>query len=174
MYVSSPCRRCGAAQSHRASPRLLYRVCDRYQSFDWDATCMHCQDCKRDTIGKRLLAFRYRQHQTHHVQRNKLHTCPSRGTNPNDDRIVLANRIRDVFAYEMDEEEKSLWEEVAAVTGAGPQPFPRVGAPCAAATHRRAVDDGSDDGAYDDYTETSDEGLFANESAVLCRDMTVY
>lgn len=138
---------------------------------------MHCQECKRDTVGKRLLAFRYRQHQTHHVQRNKLHTYPARGANAsvvNDDRIVLANRIREVFAYEMDEEEKSLWEEVAAVTGGGPLPFSRVGAPCAAAAHRRAVDDGSDDGVRDDYLEIADESLLANESGTLFRDVSVY
>lgn len=139
---------------------------------------MHCQGCQRDTIGKRLLVFRYRQHQTHHVQRNKPLAYPTRGTTTpvmNDDRIVLANRIREVFAYEMDEEEKSLWEEVAAITGAGPLPFSfsRAGAPCAAATHRRTVDDGSDD-AHDDYLESSDEYLLANASATLFRDVTVY
>ena len=90
-----------------------------------------------------------------------------------DDRIVLANRIREVFAYEMDEEEKSLWEEVAAATGAGPMPFSRVGAPCAAAAHRRTVDDGSDDGTHD-YLEIPDDGWLANESATLFRDVSVY
>lgn len=137
---------------------------------------MHCEECKRDTIGKRLLAFRFRHQQTHHVQRNKLHAFPSRGANTSvmdDDRIVLANRIREVFAYEMDDEEKSLWAEVAAVTGAGPIPFSRVGAPCAAA-HRRAMDDGSDDGTHDDYLEILDDGLLANESATLFRDVSVY
>lgn len=139
---------------------------------------MHCQECQRDTVGKRLLAFRYRQHQTqtHHVQRNKLPAYPARGANASvvdDDRIVLANRIREVFAYEMDEEEKSLWEEVAAVTGGGPLGFSRVGAPCGVAAHRRAVDDGSDDGARDEYLEMPDEGLLANESATLFRDVSV-
>jgi hypothetical protein len=137
---------------------------------------MHCQECKRDTIGKRLLAFRFRQQQTHHVQRNKLHTFPSRGVNTSvmdDDRIALANRIREVFAYEMDDEEKSLWAEVAAVTGAGSIPFSRVGAPCATA-HRRAMDDGNGDGTHDDYVEIPDDGLLANESATLFRDVSVY
>lgn len=87
-----------------------------------------------------------------------------------DDRVVLADRIREAFAYEMDEEEKSLWEEVAAVTGAGPVPFSRVGAPCAAATHRRVVEGGSDDGVH----EGADEGLLVNESATLFRDVSVY
>jgi len=157
--------------------RLFCRVCDRCQSFDWDSTCMHCQECKRDTIGKRLLAFRCRQQQTHHVQHNKFQSILSRGANSSvidEDRMVVANHIREVFAYEMDEEERSLWEEVAAVTGAGHLPFSRVGAPCAAAIHRRAMDDGSDDGSHDDYLEIPDDGLLANEFATLFRDVSVY
>ncbi|KAH0832885.1 hypothetical protein J3R83DRAFT_11837 [Lanmaoa asiatica] len=157
----------------KCPPRRARTVCDGHQAFDWDTTCMHCQECKRDTVGKRLLAFRYRQH---HVQRNKLHAYPSRGANTSvlgDDRIA---RVREAFAYEMDEEEKSLWEEVAAVTGAGPLPFSRVGLPCAAAAaaHWRAVDDGSENGTCDDYLEGPDEGLFANESATLFRGVSVY
>ncbi|KAF8557105.1 hypothetical protein OG21DRAFT_1601864 [Imleria badia] len=175
------------SQSNNPSPRYsncpsrrTRTVCDGYQSLDWNTTCIHCQECKRDTIGKRLLAFRHRQQQqTRHVQRNiKLLAYPSRGaTNASvmdDDRIVLADRIREVFAYEMDEEEKSLWEEVAAVTGAGPVSFSRVGAPCGAAAHRRAVGDGSDEGVHDEYLENPDEDLLANESATLFRDVSVY
>lgn len=136
---------------------------------------MHCQECQRDTLCKKLLAFRYRQQRTHHVQRAKLQlqlplplpafsfsslTGPS---GVDDDRTVLADRIREVFAYEMDEEEKSLWEEVAAVTGAGPLPLSRVGVPCATAAHR-------DDGAHEEHLEAPD----ASASAALFRDVTVY
>ncbi|KAG8213452.1 hypothetical protein J3R82DRAFT_11968 [Butyriboletus roseoflavus] len=160
----------------KCPPRRARTVCDGYQSFNLDTTCMHCQECKRDTVCKRLLAFRHRQHQTHHVQRNnKFHAYPARGTNTSvvdDDRVVLANRLREVFAYDMDEEEKSLWEEVAAVTGAGPLSFSRAGGSCAVATHWRAVDDGHDDGTRDDYVD--DESLLANESAILFRDVSVY
>lgn len=74
----------------------------------------------------------------------------------------------------MDEEEKSLWEEIAAVTGAGPLPLTRVGTPCAAATYRRPVDDAADEGAHDDYMEIPDGGLRTTESATLFRDVTVY
>lgn len=90
-----------------------------------------------------------------------------------DDRLVLANRIREAFAYEMDEEEKSLWDEVAAVTGAGPISFSRVGARCGVATHQRVVCDGSDDGS-DDHLNNPDDNLLMNESATLFRDVSVY
>ena len=162
--------------------RLLYRICDGYQPLDWNATCVHCQECKRDSVGKRLLAFRYCQQQTQHfrVQRSRLLAYPSppRGMTMtpsavDDDRLVLANRIREAFAYEMDEEEKSLWDEVAAVTGAGPISFSRVGARCGVATHQRVVCDGSDDGS-DDHLNNPDDNLLMNESATLFRDVSVY
>lgn len=131
---------------------------------------MHCQECQRDTVCKRLLALRHRQHQTHlnHVQRSKLCAYPS-----------VANRIREVFAYDVDEEEKRLWEEVAAVTGggAGPLSFSRVGGvSCgASATHwRQAVDDGSDEETREDCVDVPDDGLLATESAILFRDVSVY
>ncbi|KAF8123459.1 hypothetical protein EV363DRAFT_1356541 [Boletus edulis] len=142
----------------RCPPRRARTICDAYQSFDWNTTCMHCPECKRDAIGKRLLAFRYRSQQTRLVQGNKL----------------LADRIREVYAYEIGEEEKSLWEEVAAVTGAGPMSFSRAGAPCATATHLRVVDDGSSGGTYDDYLEIPEDNLLANESGHLFREVSVY
>lgn len=105
-------------------------------------------------------------------------TTPSIAIGVDDDRIALASRIREAYAYEVDEEERSLWEEVAAVTGTGPLPFSvRAGAqPCGAAAYRRSAADasGSNEGAHDDFLDIQDEGLLANESATLFRNVSVY
>ncbi|KAF9223891.1 hypothetical protein BS17DRAFT_781360 [Gyrodon lividus] len=162
--------------------RRLRRLCDSYQPHDLDSTCVHCQECKRDTIGKRLLVFRYHQQQSH-SQRTQLHPFPSYDTTK-----LVRSYHGQGMVIEGDEDEKSLWDEVAAVTSTAPLPFPRTGSRCAvaAATHLRGppasprlkdlrgFDKGGNDGGDDAYPDILDEDLLTNESVALFREVSVY
>jgi hypothetical protein len=89
---------------------------------------------------------------------------------------------------EGDEDERSLWDEVAAVTSTAPLPFSRTGSSCAvaAATNLRsppasprlrdlrAFDDGGHDGSGDGYPEIPDEDVLTNESLTLFREVSAY
>ncbi|KAF9234233.1 hypothetical protein BU15DRAFT_79254 [Melanogaster broomeanus] len=156
--------------SNKPSPRYskgpetrLRTLCDSYQPHDLDSTCVHCQECKRDTVGKRLLAFRYRQQS--YSQHTQLLPFPRHG------------------ALEGDEDDNSLWDEVAAVTSTVPLPIMRTGSSCAAAVTNlggpclkdlRGLDDGGDAGGDGDYSEIPGDDLLTNESVTLFRGVSVY
>ncbi|KIJ67034.1 hypothetical protein HYDPIDRAFT_186580 [Hydnomerulius pinastri MD-312] len=161
--------------SNKPSPRYskkperrLRTLCDSYQPHDLDSTCIHCQECKRDTIGKRLLAFRYRQ-KSHH---NRLLQI----SYSNNKEFSLARSHREIMIEGNEEDEKSLWDEVAAVTST--EPFSRSGSSCAVTNLRipasprlQDLHDFNDD---DEYPEIPDEALLTNESVAHLREVSVY
>jgi hypothetical protein len=161
--------------SNKPSPRYskgpekrLRTLCDNYQSHDLDSTCVHCQECKRDTVGKRLLAFRYRQQQFY-AQHAQPRPFP---------------RLGAVTTIEGDEDDNSLWDEVAAVTSTAPLPIMRNGSNCAVAATNlrmsprmkdlRSCEDGGDAGGDGSYPEIPGEDLLMNESVALFRGVSVY
>ncbi|KIJ12793.1 hypothetical protein PAXINDRAFT_156765 [Paxillus involutus ATCC 200175] len=183
-------RSCMPSTFNKPSPRYfkgpekrLRTLCDSYQPHDLDSTCVHCQECKRDTVGKRLLVSRY--HEQHfHSTRTQLLPFPSYNTTNS----LVRSDLGEVMMIEGDEDERSLWDEVAAVTSTAPLPFSRTGSSCAvaAATNLRsppasprlrdlrAFDDGGHDGSGDGYPEIPDEDVLTNESLTLFREVSAY
>ncbi|KAG1733576.1 uncharacterized protein EDB91DRAFT_1251241 [Suillus paluster] len=132
---------------NRLSPRYakgpdkrLRTLCELIQPpFAIEYECTHCQECKRDTIRKRLLARNYRCMRLAPTVLTTPLTCnpgPPSSSRP----------------YNIDEDEKSLWEEVAAATST--EPFP--GSP-----RLRDLHDFDDDNEDDDYPEIPDEDLLS-------------
>lgn len=73
---------------------------------------MHCRECKRDSVTKRFLAFKYRQ-----MSRQKHRSY--------DFGLPIPGRVPLDMLGGVDCDERSLWDEVAAVTSM--EPFPRNG-----------------------------------------------
>ncbi|KAG1750084.1 hypothetical protein EDB19DRAFT_83739 [Suillus lakei] len=103
----------------------------------WEST--HCQECKRDTLCKRLLVIDFRR---------KRRAAIMLGTAPVVQKPLSSPR------YKINDDEKSLWKEVTAATSA--EPFP--GSP-----RWRDLDDFDDDDDGDDYPEIPDEDLLSDE-----------
>jgi len=87
------------------------------------------------------------------------------------------------MAIEGDEDDNSLWDEVAAVTSTVPLPIMRTGSSCAAAVTNlggpclkglRGLDDGGDAGDDGDYPDIPGDDLLTNESVTLFRGVSVY
>ncbi|KAG2140153.1 hypothetical protein DEU56DRAFT_942095 [Suillus clintonianus] len=110
-------------------------LCDPLQPLVITAECTHCQECIRDTLGKRLLARDYRRRCQAAIM---LRTTP------------LMHQPLISSSYNIDEDEKSLWKEVTAATSTEPLP----GSP------RWRDRNDSDD---DDYPEIPDENLHSDE-----------
>ncbi|KAF8841794.1 hypothetical protein BDN67DRAFT_488837 [Paxillus ammoniavirescens] len=186
LTADSAYQSCMPSTFNKPSPRYikgpekrLRTLCDSYQPHDLDSTCVHCQECKRDTVGKRLLVSRY--HQQHsHPKRSQLLPFPSCNTTNS----LVRSDYGEVMMIEGDEDERSLWDEVAAVTSTAPLPFSRTGSSCAVVaapnlrsppasprlSDLRAFDDGGHDGSGDGYPEIPDEDLLTNESLTLFRE----
>ncbi|OJA17777.1 hypothetical protein AZE42_06596, partial [Rhizopogon vesiculosus] len=49
-----------STQYTKGPERRVRNVCELFQSFQIGSECTHCQECKRDTIRKRLLVIQYR------------------------------------------------------------------------------------------------------------------
>ncbi|KAI6108160.1 hypothetical protein F5141DRAFT_1121081 [Pisolithus sp. B1] len=95
------------------SPAIRVRTtCDIYQSSRFEEVCAHCHECKRDSVGKRFLAFKCRQ-MSRQKHRSYDFGLPTPGRVPLD---MLGG---------VDCDERSLWDEVATVTST--EPFPRSG-----------------------------------------------
>ncbi|KAH7884486.1 hypothetical protein F5I97DRAFT_1929344 [Phlebopus sp. FC_14] len=125
----------------------LRTLCDGCQPHDLDTTCTHCQECKRDTVGKRLLAFRYRQ------QSQVEQTFGDKPTNS-------ARSYCEMI--EADEEEKSLWDEVAAATSSELFPCGSDVVEASSGPHLQDLDDF--DTNREDFLEIPDEDLLMNRS----------
>ncbi|KAG1887359.1 hypothetical protein F4604DRAFT_1721588 [Suillus subluteus] len=117
-------------------PRLR-TICERRQPRAVALECTHCQECQRDTLCKRLLVKDYRRKRR---AARKLRTTSNAHT-------PLSSP-----PCKIDEDEKSLCNEVTAATSPEPSPgSPRL----------RDLDDfGNDDG---DYPEIPDEVLLSGE-----------
>ncbi|KAL4064476.1 hypothetical protein J3A83DRAFT_4376698 [Scleroderma citrinum] len=89
-------------------------MCDIYQPSHPEESCTHCQECKRDSVGKRFMAFKYRQQFQYRLRSyGRSFTLPPPTRNALD---MLGEDFCD---------ERSLWDEVADATSA--EPFPRSG-----------------------------------------------
>ncbi|KAI6024724.1 hypothetical protein BKA83DRAFT_4251402 [Pisolithus microcarpus] len=98
---------------YEQSPAVRVRTtCDIYQSSRFEEVCVHCRECKRDSVTKRFLAFKYRQ-----MSRQKHRSY--------DFGLPIPGRVPLDMLGGVDCDERSLWDEVAAVTSM--EPFPRNG-----------------------------------------------
>ena len=111
--------------------------------------CTHCQECKRDTIGKRLLVSRYRQKRKDAIS---LLTSPV---------IFRAGSPLGTSCRDINEEEKSLWEELRGAT------FTSVGRFQANPRFHDLRNSSDDDDDDDDYPEIPDEDLLSDEEDVV-------
>ncbi|KAI6042920.1 hypothetical protein EDC04DRAFT_2655429 [Pisolithus marmoratus] len=147
-------------------PAIRVRTtCDIYQSSRFEEVCAHCHECKRDSVGKRLLAFKYRR-MTRQKHRSYTFGLPIPGHVPMD---MLSG---------IECDERSLWNEVAAVTRA--EPFPCSGSSAVfggssgcgvehgGPTSSRAPDIHA---LEDDFLEVSDEDMLTHMSL---REVSVY
>lgn len=121
----------------RGPEQRLRTSCEFWQPLAVASECTHCQECRRDTLCKRLLASGYRR---------MRHTASM-------SRVPIVHDPLGSPHYKIDEDEKNLWEEVTAATSG--EPFP--GSP-----RWRDLDDFGDDDD-DDYPEIPDENLLSDE-----------
>ncbi|KAI6123307.1 hypothetical protein EDD17DRAFT_1530963 [Pisolithus thermaeus] len=147
------------------SPSIRVRTtCDVYQSSRFEEVCGHCRECKRDSVGKRFLAFKYRQ-MSQRKRRSYDFGLPIPGRAPLD---MLGG---------IDCDERSLWDEVATVTST--EPFPRSGsATVFSGRTGRGVDHVisptarvPDIHAFDDFPAVSDEDMLTH---VSLREVSVF
>ncbi|KAG6332175.1 hypothetical protein ID866_6914 [Astraeus odoratus] len=89
-------------------------ICDIYQPAHLEEGCAHCQECKRDSVGKRLLALKYRQQSQ---LRRRSYDYPVG--------LSFLGRAPLDMLGGGDCDERGLWDEVAAATSM--EPFPRNG-----------------------------------------------
>ncbi|KAI5992083.1 hypothetical protein EDD15DRAFT_2530420 [Pisolithus albus] len=144
---------------YERSPAIRVRTtCDIYQSSRFEEVCAHCYECKRDSVTKRFLAFKYRQ-----MSRQKHRSY--------DFGLPIPGRVPLDMLGGIDRDERNLWDEVAAVTST--EPFPRNGSSTVfgGSTGRGANHDTSpssrvpDIYAFEyDFPEISDEDMLTRVS----------
>lgn len=137
------------------SPAMRVRTaCDIHQSSRFEEVCTHCQECKRDSVGKRLLAFKYRQRS---LQKHRSY----------DFGLPIPGHVPLDMLGGFDCDERSLWAEVAAVTPA--EPFSRNGSSTAfGGSTGRILDTHAFE---DDFPEVPDEDMLTHMSL---REVSVY
>lgn len=86
----------------------LRTLCERRQSLVVASESRHCQQCERDTLCKRLLVSDYRR---------RMRLAASNAP--------IVDKPLSSPDYKIDEDEKDLWKEVAAVTSTEPSPGKR-------------------------------------------------
>ncbi|KIM68499.1 hypothetical protein SCLCIDRAFT_956428 [Scleroderma citrinum Foug A] len=161
--------------SLRYSKRPMTRsrtICDTYQPLHVEEACTHCQECKRDSIGKRLMAFKYRQQSQYKFrmsERSFGHPFPACTTQD----MLGEDRC----------DERSLWDEVA--SSASAEPFSRHGSAIVVGSNNRCAVGNSapssprlqDIHAFEDVDFPqipNDDILFTNVSVTCFREVTVY
>ncbi|EGN98820.1 hypothetical protein SERLA73DRAFT_181479 [Serpula lacrymans var. lacrymans S7.3] len=91
---------------YRQSPNERSRtICDRYQPREVESISGHCQECRRDSMCKKLLSRRL-------CQSSWPSKVPRRSSGP----IAVIGDYGEILDEEGDEEEGSLWDEVRAAT----------------------------------------------------------
>ncbi|KAI6006604.1 hypothetical protein F5J12DRAFT_831785 [Pisolithus orientalis] len=131
-----------------------FYACDIHQSSRFEEVCTHCQECKRDSVGKRLLAFKYRQSS---LQKHRSY----------DFGLPIPGHVPLDMLGGFDCDERSLWDEVAAVTPA--EPFSRNGSSTAfGGSTGRILDTHAFE---DDFPEVPDEDMLTHMSL---REVSVY
>ncbi|KAH7928061.1 hypothetical protein BV22DRAFT_1193089 [Leucogyrophana mollusca] len=144
--VPSPTNR-PSPRYYREPPQKRSRsICDVYLPRDPEIFCTHCQECKRDTLGKKLLARKYHS--------RSLGRRVSYGWSY-DKPVALADT-----SDNENSDGDSLWHEVAAATST--EPFPHSGSHETPASPRSHDHHDFDD---DEYPEIPDEDLFSDEES---------